>query len=315
MRTFVAAVAFSVVVAGCATIDAAPPHALVSPRPATAPSDFRVCWVEYGRKPSWGQLVTAGFSSHPTFDGTVSGLLLKHGRDRVLLDAGNSVRFEKEISEVPFFTRQLLENIPGAIPRVRTAPEALRAIGEDPDALTALLVSHVHTDHLGGVEDLRPDLPVWMSADETYFLQRETTTQTFHVVRAQADAIVGRVRPLAFANAAYETFDRSLDLFGDGSVVLVPLPGHTPGSIGTFLTVGEKRIFHVGDTAWAELQIERRIGKGVVAASTDVDHEGTNAMVARLAALHDADPALVILPAHDRGTYVRTFGAPGCIPR
>lgn len=39
---------------------------------------------------------------------------------------------------------------------------------------------------------------------------------------------------------------RSFDLYGDGTVVLVPLPGHTPGSLSTFVNLPGLRIFHVG---------------------------------------------------------------------
>ncbi len=46
-------------------------------------------------------------------------------------------------------------------------------------------------------------------------------------------------------------FDESLDLFGDGRLVLVPLPGHTPGSVGLFVTLDSgRRLFFSGDTSW-----------------------------------------------------------------
>src|SRR5207302_10697949 len=37
---------------------------------------------------------------------------------------------------------------------------------------------------------------------------------------------------LRFEPAPYETFDESADLYKDGSVIVVPLRGHTPGSVG-----------------------------------------------------------------------------------
>ena len=41
---------------------------------------------------------------------------------------------------------------------------------------------------------------------------------------------------LQFEAKPYETFDESADLYKDGSVVLVPLRGHTPGK--TFFPAG-----------------------------------------------------------------------------
>ena len=67
-------------------------------------------------------------------------------------------------------------------------------------------------------------------------------------------------------------FSASLDWFGDGSVVFVPLSGHTPGSLGTFInrTPGE-RLFHVGDAVNTTEAIDKRRGKSIVLEPTDVD--------------------------------------------
>ena len=47
----------------------------------------------------------------------------------------------------------------------------------------------------------------------------------------------GRVRELRFSDTPYEIYPQSLDLYKDGSIVLVPLPGHTPGSVGVFINL------------------------------------------------------------------------------
>src|SRR3984893_3839078 len=52
------------------------------------------------------------------------------------------------------------------------------------------------------------------------------------------------------------TFTRSHDLFGDGSVVLVDLAGHTPGSVGVLLHTSGGYVLLAGDAAWHTYQIE-----------------------------------------------------------
>ena len=53
------------------------------------------------------------------------------------------------------------------------------------------------------------------------------------------------------AGPTYEGFRSSLDLFGDGSVVLVPLPGHTAGNTGMFINRSNgPRVFLLGDATW-----------------------------------------------------------------
>lgn len=57
--------------------------------------------------------------------------------------------------------------------------------------------------------------------------------------------------------------------------------------------------------------VERRVSKSLVMASTDVDGDAADRAVAQIAQLHEADPAVLILPAHDRDAWTRAFGAPG----
>ena len=52
------------------------------------------------------------------------------------------------------------------------------------------------------------------------------------------------------------TFTRSHDLFGDGSVVLVDLAGHTPGSVGVLLHTSAGHVLLAGDAAWHTYQVE-----------------------------------------------------------
>jgi len=124
---------------------------------------------------------------------------------------------------------------------------------------------------------------------------------TFAVVREHADAVGARGKMLAIGPTPYETFDASLDYFGDGSVVFVPLFGHTPGSLGTFVNRNAReRLFHVGDATNSTEAIERRVGKSFALAWTDGDLGSRTRCSAKLSQLHEQDPELKLLPAHDR---------------
>jgi N-acyl homoserine lactone hydrolase len=161
-----------------------------------------------------------------------------------------------------------------------------------------------------------PGLPVILSQEEVDFIARYRDAKTIRVVPAHARAIEGRARPLHFEPAPYENFDESADLFGDGSIVIVKLPGHTPGSIGVFVNVTPtRRVFHVGDAVNVNEAIERQLPKSFLMAATDNNYAEANATVAKLAQLHTLDPDLLILPAHDRAAWKKVFGAgPGCLP-
>jgi|GEM_PF-718775 len=287
-------------------IAAAPRHAFVAPQLGHLPA-LRVCWAEYARNETAGQAATAGFTRTSKWNITVSGLLIRHPAGDLVLDVGNSSHFRDEVEGYPFWSRLWLEQLPGSNRTVQLAPDAVRALGADPARLR-VLISHAHVDHAGGLVDL-PHIPVLMAQEEKDFIEQQSGS--IHVVPAQAAAMSGRITALTFTAHPYETFDESADVFGDGSVVVVKLAGHTPGSIGTFVNLSpELRLFHIGDTVNIDEAIDRSLTKSVVMASTDVDRATADRVVARLSQLHAQDPKLQMLPAHDRHAWQQALREP-----
>jgi N-acyl homoserine lactone hydrolase len=295
------------------SLPAAPEHAFV-PSPKGVPK-MRVCWIEFDHNVAPGWAATAGFTRMKEWELTGSGLLIEHPKGEILIDVGNSSHFQDEISGYPFWSHLHFEILTGGKSAAHKSSEVLRAAGIDPGSLAAVLPSHIHMDHAGGLVDL-PNVPVLLSQDEIDFMERNRYTKTIQVVPAQARAMEGRVRALNFQHKLYESFDESADLFGDGSIVVVKLPGHTPGSVGTFVNLSPTfRIFHVGDAVNVSEAVDRRLAKSFIMATTDNSIRDTNLTVAKLAQLHALDPDLLIVPAHDRGAWKRVFGStPGCIP-
>jgi N-acyl homoserine lactone hydrolase len=297
--------------ASCA-IPAAPPHANVPPQPRSPP--MGLCWLEYVTDQQPAGYGLAGSSEATQWEVTFSGLLIRHPKGDVLIDAGPSTHFLDEIGTAGPLSRLLLRKFQGSGTVVASAPEALRKVGEEPSTLQAIVISHIHGDHAGGVMDL-PGTPVVVSAAELTFLRAEKDAGNFDVIRAQAVAIDARARPIELTATPYENFDQSADYFGDGSIVFVPLAGHTPGSIGTFVSLSPtERYFHVGDAANTLEAVEKRRGKSFALELTDHDPARAKLVVAQLEQLHAQDPTLKILPAHDRRAWAAAFGAPGCLP-
>lgn len=81
----------------------------------------------------------------------------------------------------------------------------------------------------------------------------------------------------------------------------MPLPGHTPGSIGVFVNrVHGRRLFFVGDAVWLRdgvrlpSQRSRPLSKRM-----DSDRQATSDTIWRLHHLRERYPDLLIVPAHD----------------
>ena len=255
------------------------------------------CWIETAHRdvPVFGSV-------------TASGVLVKHPDGNLLIDAGNSSHFTDEIAVYDGADRFFLETIVGQLAPMRPLPDVLAASGGS--ELDLFLPSHIHVDHVGGLIDL-PDVPVLMPDAEIAVMQRGLAQTIFEVVPAHAQRIAPLAQPLAFDDGRVPGFATSADIFGDGSVVVVPLPGHTPGSVGVFFNVGDKRVFHVGDAVSSLEQLQDNVGKQFPMDRTDSDPDGALATVNALYYLQANDPELAIIPAHDRRAWEAVFGAPG----
>lgn len=219
-----------------------------------------------------------------------TALLVRHPRGDLLIDTGLGVHAREHFARTSFQMRATTELM------VRTpAIEHLRRGGYDVAALAGILPTHVHWDHISGVPDF-PGVPVWLNDVERAFAAHggEITAlmRSFGAVPT---------RRYTFDTAPYLGFTYSLDLYGDGAIVLVPAPGHTPGSIVVFLTLPSgRRLALLGDLVWQLDGIERRAERPWLSRRlVDDDPAGVRTAIAQVAAIHARFPEITLVPAHD----------------
>jgi glyoxylase-like metal-dependent hydrolase (beta-lactamase superfamily II) len=277
-------------------LPAAAPHARVAPAISAIPG-IAACWVETGKT----------FSSF-SFGSTAGSVLVRHRAGDLLIDTGNSSHFDDEIRIFGFLTWLKLESLAGELKAESPLPQLLRQIGEDRAKLRWVILSHVHLDHAGGLMDL-PPMPVLLTHEELQFANDPRVQAQGYVIAAHVQKFPAIAAPtLKFDPVPYETFDESADLYKDGSVVVVPLRGHTPGSVGIFVNLSpERRLFYVGDAVDDERGFEERAGKSLILQNSDNDTMLANQIVGRLSQLHEKVPGLAILPAHGRSAFKKFF--------
>ncbi|MHB8417476.1 MAG: MBL fold metallo-hydrolase [Myxococcales bacterium] len=187
-------------------------------------------------------------------------------------------------------------------PRLAFAADGAKSLGEllaergDP-SIDFVVLTHVHWDHTSGLGDL-PGVKVLTTPEDAAYVGSFRGPEP----SVMPEHFQGHpVTTFAWDGPARETFPASHDLFGDGSVVLVPLPGHTPGSLGVLLgNVHGHRVLFVGDAVWSSdgirlpSQRPRPLSRLV-----DFDPAEVSDTLWRLRHLHERDPGLTIVPAHD----------------
>lgn len=307
LKRLVLLLAIAVVAAGAAfyvlyfrrtSLPPAAPHALVAPSIASLPG-LSACWIETGKT-----------FSNLSFGSTAGSILVRHPAGDLLIDTGNSSHFDDEIRGYPFGTWLKLRFLAGQLKPPVPLSELLLRVKEDPAKLRWVILSHAHLDHSGGLMDL-PRVPVLLSQEELQFAADPSVQAKGFVIAAHARKFPEPGAPtLRFDPQPYETFDESADLYKDGSVVVVPLRGHTPGSAGIFVNLSpNRRFFYVGDAVDDERGFQERVGKSLVLRDSDNDEALANQVVARLSDLHEKLPDLAIIPAHGRSAYKKLFPA------
>jgi glyoxylase-like metal-dependent hydrolase (beta-lactamase superfamily II) len=230
-------------------------------------------------------------------DGRVFGMgsiLVEHPKGRLLIDAGLASNAMEHLQTMPWLMRTMSN-----LETETAVPEHLKAAGIAPQSLAGVVLTHAHWDHVSGLADM-PGVPVFVPQAELDFIR------SGHHMTALARRLgTDDYQVYAFSDGPYLGFPESHDFFGDGSVVIVPAPGHTPGSVFVFVTVSSgKRYVMIGDTAWQIEGIDLPAEKPWLARRlVDVYPEQIRSLLVRLHVLQRDIPGLTVVPAHDRRVW------------
>ena len=144
---------------------------------------------------------------------TVSCYLVRHGDDYLLWDPGlpASVKGAKISASQPLgatYTTSILEH--------------LATLGVKPERIRFVAASHYHFDHIGQAADF-PKATLLIGEHDWKVLSSGG-------VKGMADPAM--VTPWLTGGSKVEPVKGDKDVFGDGSVMMINLPGHTPGHHG-----------------------------------------------------------------------------------
>ncbi|HET7685244.1 MAG TPA: MBL fold metallo-hydrolase, partial [Candidatus Limnocylindria bacterium] len=161
-------------------------------------------------KPLWGRLTSTDERGRLLC--RLNLLLIEAGGKRILVETGTGVRMTDKDRDI--------KGVEGGDPA-----EALRAVGEDPDSIDYVVVSHLHYDHAGGMVDAggRPAFP-----SARYVVQRDD------VEAARSDELrlagIMEAEQVELVRAAGQLAEVSGEVELVEGVTLLRTGGHTRGS-------------------------------------------------------------------------------------
>lgn len=158
-------------------------------------------------------------------DASVNAYLINAGSRLVLVDAGSGELYG---------------------PTLNKLTASLKAIGYEPSQITDILVTHIHTDHTGGLMDggkmIFPNAVVHVDKREVdYWLNPANAARAEANKQRLFGEAAAKVKPY-FDAGKIKTFDGDTQLFP--GIRSIATPGHTPGhSFYALESKGEKIVF------------------------------------------------------------------------
>lgn len=223
-----------------------------------------------------------------------TAILINHPQGSILFDTGLGNNVDEQFKDsMPFWLKPLMR-----YKKMGTAQNQLAEYSKI-NPIKMVILSHLHWDHASGIKDF-PEAEIFTTRKE-YDWAMDSKAPEGPYIRSQYSGKDIKWQYIQFNNIKYENFNQSLDLFHDGSVVLVPLPGHSLDGIGMFVNLKSgKRIFATGDTTWSLEGFQIPAHKFWFSSLlVDYDKQETELSIIKVHKLMQEYPSMMIVPAHD----------------
>jgi glyoxylase-like metal-dependent hydrolase (beta-lactamase superfamily II) len=248
----------------------------------------------------------------PVLFPALCGLIRHPDEGWILYDTGYAEHFFQATRPLP--ERLYRTAVPVHLPVTEQLLSQLHERGIGPNDIRMIIISHFHSDHIAGLRDFPHASFFALDADRQHIEslrgRRWRATLEGHLPALLPDDFSTRVR-LADTCQHFRLpgwmapFTYGLDLLGDGSLIGVPLPGHSEGQLGLFIPDAEGRpVFLVADTCWSVPACRAaRLPAAPALWFATTNQQQYRRTYSGLGDLLRREPAVAVLPSHCRSAW------------
>jgi N-acyl homoserine lactone hydrolase len=167
---------------------------------------------------------------------------------------------------------------------------------QNPGPIKGVFLTHMHVDHIMGMPDIEPTTPIFIGPEES-------THRTFQniLTRGVTDDFLEGPRTLSeikFPEPAAPDEPAVIDFFGDQSLFVLSVPGHTVGSLAFVVNSSTGPQLITGDTCHTRWGWENTVAPGDFTA----DHEANQKSLDFLKKFAATLPGVQVHPGHQSAT-------------
>nr|WP_243182933.1 MBL fold metallo-hydrolase [Anaerosolibacter carboniphilus] len=222
----------------------------------------------------------------------------------ILFDTGYSESFYAETSRLPFKIYAKLT--PVYLKKGECAAGVLESHGIRPGNIDYIILSHFHADHIGGLKDFKkarfiynPIAYAGLMGKTKFTALRKGFLRGLVPEDFEERSLVPEEKMKVDISGQLSPFSCGYDLFGDGSIILVDLPGHTKGQLGALVRDKEgRRVFFVADAVWQSKAYKELIRPSRIANIIMDNCDEYMKTLGRIHEVYKQRPEIKIIPSH-----------------
>ena len=181
-----------------------------------------------------------------------AAFLIEHNSGLFLVDTGLS----RDISPAGSYDRRASEKVLSKhlaavyhpyVPEGMAIHEQLSSMGISPDELEAVIITNLDADHVSGLKHVSNAKRIIVPEDEAYW-----SVRTKYRIRQKRELWEPyRIQREFFRGCPVGPVKKAIDILGDGSLMMVSIPGYTDGQAGLMVSGKDGYAFIASDAAFS----------------------------------------------------------------